>query len=51
MHGELGEDEDYTDEEEDGYLTEDSVDPDDMTYEARPGAWSPRYLKTKPSPE
>ena len=28
-------DEEYTEEEEEGYLTDDSVDPDEMTYEAR----------------
>ena len=27
--------EEYTEEEEEGYLTDDSVDPDEMTYEAR----------------
>jgi hypothetical protein len=29
----LAEDLDYFDEDEDGYLSEDSLDPDDMTYE------------------
>lgn len=29
------EDLDYFDEDEEGYLSEDSLDPDDMTYEVR----------------
>lgn len=30
-----GDDGDYSDEEEEGYISDDSVDPDDMTYEVR----------------